>query len=197
MATPSIDLLALADWETIGLKLLVFTRYWARTHYSWLPDRALPGGKTPEDVATEAYTAFACGQRKLRSDRPLMLQLKGAVRSILWNIHRAKEEQVTTELTPEQWLPLSANDDPAATVEWQDFQEEFWRRLKADRQVQRSADLAKTVEAIEAGAESVDDLCAATGLATAQVYELRRRLKDIAETIFTQLQHDTPKERAQ
>lgn len=181
---------SLADWETIGLRLLVFTRYWARTHYGWRPGELLPAGRSPEDVACDAYAAFASGQRKLNAAVPLLVQLKGAVRSMLWNLHRSKETALSQSMPPADLEPLSTTGDLAADVAGADFCAEFWRQLQADPQVQRSADLLRFAGAVEAGAESVEEICTATRLAIAQVYELRRRLKTIAERIIAKLNEE-------
>lgn len=177
----------LADWESVGLKLLVFTRYWARTHYRWLPGRPLPQGKSPEDIACDVYAAFANGTRTLNEKTPLMAQLKGAVRSVLWNLHNSKDAVLTTSLSAEEFEALADSNNPAANVEQADFAAEFWRLLYEDVQVKRSADLRKFANAVEAGAESVDAICTATTFSVAQVYELRRRLKQVAERIFQKL----------
>ena len=177
----------LADWEAIGLKLLVFTRYWARTHYRWLPGRPLPQGKTPEDVSCDVYAAFATGQRELNESVPLMVQLKGAARSMLWNLHNSKEAERSTLLAPGEWELIAAEEDPADAVATNDFYAEFWRLLHSDGQVQRSTDLKHVVEAVASGADTVEEICSATKLSVAQVYELRRRLKSVAEKIFERL----------
>lgn len=194
----SADEALLADWETVGLQLLTFTIYWARTHYRWHAGKPLPGGKSPEDIVCEVYAAYVTGQRKINPGVALLLQLKGAVRSILWNLHTSKEAKTTAPADPETFAALMAEGNPADAVGDDDFCATFWSRLYEDNQVKRSADLTKFARAIEDGAESIPEITAATGFSVAQAYELRRRLKVVAERVLAALNtegatHETAK----
>ena len=84
------------DWEDIGQRVLIYARYWAKTHYFWSEENPLPGEKTPEDIAKEAISAFWEGLRRLNPKYSVPVQIKGAVRSILWNLHAKKESKVTS-----------------------------------------------------------------------------------------------------
>src|SRR6476646_6871939 len=89
------------NWEDIGLSLLVFTKYWAKTHYFWKEGQSLPEGKTPEEIAKEAISAFWAQIRKWNPKYDVLIQLKGAVRSILWNLHKKKSSKLTASEPPE------------------------------------------------------------------------------------------------
>src|SRR5436190_15528602 len=115
----------LADWETIGLQLLTFTLYWARTHYRWSPGKPLPNGQTPQDIVCDVYTAHVTGQRKINPDVPLLLQLKSAIRSVLWNLYTSKEARTTAPADPSTLEPFMAEGNPADDVGDQDFCEVF------------------------------------------------------------------------
>lgn len=177
----------LADWETIGLKLLAFTLYWARTHYGWTPGRPMPQGKTPEDVVCDVYAAYATGQRAVNRDVGPLVQLKSAVRSVLWNLYTSKEAKTTASVPPETLEPFIADGDVADEVADGDFCQIFWLRMYEDNQVKRSADLERFARAIEAGSETIEELTRATGFSVAQIYELRRRLKAVAERVLAAL----------
>jgi hypothetical protein len=194
----SADEALLADWETVGLQLLTFTIYWARTHYRWHADKPLPGGRTPEDIVCEVYAAYATGQRKLNPEVALLVQLKSAVRSVLWNLHTSKEAKTTASVDPETFVTLMAESNPADEVGDDDFCATFWSRLYEDNQLKRSADLTKFARAVEDGSESIAEITAATGFSVAQAYELRRRLKTVAERVLVALNtegvtHETAK----
>lgn len=189
----------LADWESIGLQLLTFTLYWARTHYRWSSGKPLPNGQTPEDLVCEVYSAYVTGQRKVNPKVDVLVQLKGAIRSILWNLYTSKEARTTAPADPDTLVAFIADGNPADAVGDDDFCTTFWQRLYEDNQVKRSADLTKFAHAIETGAETIPEITAATGFTVAQAYELRRRLKAVAERVLAALNtegatHETAKQ---
>lgn len=188
---------SLADWESLGLQLLTFTLYWARTHYRWSSGKPLPNGQTPEDLVCEVYSAFVTGQRKINPKVEILVQLKGAVRSVLWNLYTSKEAKTTAPADPETLSAFMAEGNPADAVGDDDYCAAFWQRLYEDNQVKRSADLTKFARAIENGAETIPELAAATGFSVAQAYELRRRLKAVAERVLAALNTEgAPHEKA-
>ncbi|GAB1488623.1 hypothetical protein MASR2M8_10690 [Opitutaceae bacterium] len=190
---------ALGDWESIGLQLLTFTLYWARTHYRWSSGKPLPNGQTPEDLVCDVYSAYVTGQRKINPSVDILVQLKGAIRSVLWNLYTSKEARTTAPTDPEKLVAFMADGNPADEVGDDDYCATFWQRLYEDNQVKRSADLTKFARAIEAGAETIPELTTATGFTVAQAYELRRRLKAVAERVLAALNtegatHETAKQ---
>src|SRR6266699_2781222 len=96
-----------ADWKSVGLRLLIFARYWAKVHYGWREDGLLPTSKTPEDVACEVYVAFSRQIRKFSPEAPMWIQLKNAVKSVLWNLHQLKEGKMTRSEEPEFFEPVT------------------------------------------------------------------------------------------
>ena len=195
----SADESSLADWESIGLQLLTFTLYWARTHYRWSSGRPLPNGQTPEDLVCDVYSAYVTGQRKINPGVDILVQLKGAIRSVLWNLYTSKEARTTAPADPETLVAFMAEGNPADAVGDDDYCASFWLRLYEDNQVKRSADLTKFARAIETGAETIPEITAATGFTVAQAYELRRRLKAVAERVLAALNtegatHETAKQ---
>src|SRR5438045_8001017 len=78
------------DWSDLGLRLLVFTKYWAKTYYGWSAGPTLPDGKSPDDIARETIGAFWAGVRAWNPKYDVLTQLKSGVRSDLWNLHKKK-----------------------------------------------------------------------------------------------------------
>jgi hypothetical protein len=180
-----------ADWKVVGLRLLIFARYWAKTHYGWQEGQSLPKGKTPEDIAVEVYEAYCTGKRKLRPDVIMIVQLKSAVKSDLWNLHRLKDARLTSSEAPEFFEPYAdGRPNPGEQVESEDFCRHFFERLYAETRVKKNAELVLMVKAVESGAVEVADFCEHTRLSEARVYELRRQLKDIAEKVLNNLRKD-------
>ncbi len=180
-----------ADWKMTGLRLLVFARYWAKAHYGWRDGSLLPRSKTPEDVACEVYVAFHRGQRRFSPEAPMWVQLKNAVKSILWNLHRSKEATITSAEEPEFFEPLAdGNPGPEAALRSEEFCRHFFELLYADPRVRKNEALRKTVQALSDDAQNVEDFVRKTGLPTTRVYELRRQLKAVAESVLNKMNHE-------
>jgi hypothetical protein len=180
-----------ANWKLVGLRLLVFARYWAKAHYGWCDGRLLPTSKTPEDVACEVYAAYSRGERKFSAEAPMWIQLKSAVKSVLWNLHQLKEGKITRAEEPEFFEPVAdGNPGPEAALRSEEFYERFFELLYADSRVKKSGELKKIIEALEKGAETVAEFVKESGLTTARVYELRRQLKAVAESVLNKMNRD-------
>jgi hypothetical protein len=180
-----------ADWKLVGLRLLVFARYWAKSHYGWYDGRLLPVGKTPEDVACEVYIAYLRGDRKFSPDAAMWVQLKSATKSVLWNLHQLKEGKVTSTEAPEFFEPVEdRNLGPEAALRSEEFCERFFALLYADLRVKKSGELKKIIEALENGAQTVAEFVKETGLTPARVYELRRQLKTVAEPVLNKMNRE-------
>lgn len=180
-----------ADWKLVGLRLLVFARYWAKSHYGWYDGRLMPIGKTPEDVACEVYAAYSRGDRKFSPDASMWVQLKSATKSVLWNLHQLKEGKVTSTESPEFFDPVEdRNLDPEAALRSEEFCEQFFTLLYADLRVKKNRELKQIIEALEKGAQTVAEFVKETGLTTARVYELRRQLKKVAEPVLNKMNRE-------
>jgi hypothetical protein len=180
-----------ADWESVGLRLLVFARYWAKAHYGWYEGKAMPGGNTPEDVVCETYAAFQRGDRHFNDTDGMWIQLKRAVKSLLWNIHTLKKHKAVDIEDPEFFDPISDDrPNPEAELRTAEFNQKFFHAIKADPRVAKSDNLRKIVKAFEDGAREVPELIEDTGLTPARVYEMRRVLKAVAETALNKLNRD-------
>lgn len=180
-----------ADWKAIGLRLLVFARYWAKAHYGWCDGNLLPTGKTPEDVACEVYAAYARGERKFSGEAAMWVQLKSSVKSVLWNLHQLKEGKITRAEEPEFFEPMAdGNPGPEAALRSEEFCERFFELLYADSRVKKNSEFKQTIQALENGAQTVAEFVMETGLQTARVYELRRQLKTVAESVLNRMNRE-------
>ena len=194
-----------ANWESVGLRLLVFARYWAKAHYGWYEGKPMPGGTTPEDVVCDVYTAFqrgligqegrdaelGDGVRHFNEDDGMWIQLKRAVKSVLWNIHKLKKLKAFDIEDPEFFEPISdGKPNPEAELRTAEFYENFFNAIYADPRVAKNEDLRKTVKAFENGATEVGEIVEDTGLLVGRVYEMRRVLKAVAETALNKMNHD-------
>jgi hypothetical protein len=180
-----------ANWKLVGLRLLVFARYWAKAHYGWCDGRLLPTSKTPEDVACEVYAAYSRGERKFSAEAPMWVQLKSAVKSVLWNLHHLKEGKITSTEEPEFFEPVAdGNPGPEAALHSEEFCERFFELLYADSRVRKNSELRKVIQALEKGAQTVAEFVQETGLKTARVYELRRQLKTVAEPVLNKMNRE-------
>lgn len=180
-----------ADWKSVGLRLLVFARYWAKAHYGWYECKLLAGGNTPEDVASEVYAAYRRGDRKFNDADPMWIQLKRSVKSILWNLHASKENKCTSSEDSEFFEPISdEKPGPEAALRTAEFQEHLFQILYADPRVRKSDHLRKTIEAFENGAREIAELVKDTGLSTARIYEMRRQLKPVVVSALNKINRD-------
>ncbi|MBI3868055.1 MAG: hypothetical protein HY299_05930 [Verrucomicrobia bacterium] len=180
-----------ANWKLVGLRLLVFTRYWAKAHYGWCDGRLLPTSKTPEDVACDVYAAYSHGERKFSAEASMWVQLKSAVKSVLWNLHHLKEGKITSTEEPEFFEPVAdGKPGPEAGLHSEEFCERFFELLYADSRVKKNSELRKIIEALEKGAQTVAEFVQETGLKTARVYELRRQLKTVAEPVLNKMNRE-------
>ncbi len=188
MSEEELERLRSLDWNDLGLRLLVFTNYWAKTHYSWREGRPLAEGKSPEEIAKEAISAFWGSVRKWNPKYEVLTQLKGAVRSILWNLHNKKGSKFTAPEPPEFFdLHVETAPDPAAEAASEDYCKSIFEALYEQDAVLDSDELIMIVMAYEDGAESVEEVAEKTGLDKKRIYELRRQLKEMKQSVLDTL----------
>jgi hypothetical protein len=185
MDDETISKLSALDWENTGPRLLEFARRWAAMVYGWREGSTLPNGMSIEDVAKDAVAAFATGDRKLNPRFEIVVQLKGAIRSILWRIHRKSGDKLTSAESPEFFdAQLEEAPDPAAKLASDDFCSRFIEQLSADEKIVRSTELLRIVQAYAGGAETVEEVAEKTGFGAKRIYELRRHLKEAATRVL-------------
>lgn len=186
MDEQTLSKLSAVDWDETAPRLLEFARRWAANVYGWRSGTTLPNGMAIEDVAKDAVSAFATGDRKFNPRFEVVVQLKGAIRSILWKIYRKKGDELTSAESPAFFdMQLDgAALDPAATVAGEDFCRRFIEQLTADEKITRSVELLAIVKAYADGAETVEDVAEKTRIQVKRVYELRRNLKEAAARVL-------------
>jgi len=191
MQTDSENEFRAADWQIEGVRLLVFARYWAKAHYGWHEGKLLPSGKSPEDVVCEVYASYARGQRKFNSKDSMRVQLRSAVKSMLWNLHQLREHKLTQATDPEVFEPIEGRiPAPDVAIRSEEFCRRFFELLHEDSRVKRHPELKRLIEALEEGALDVSEFIKKTGLAAARVYELRRNLKGVAEQALKRMNRE-------
>jgi len=180
--------LSAVDWDDAAPRLLEFARRWAANLYGWRSGTTLPNGMGIEDVVKDTVSAFATGDRKFNPRFEVVIQLKGAIRSILWKIYRKKADELTSTESP-AFFDMQVDEalDPAAKVAGDDFCRRFIERLAADDKIKRSPELLGIVGAYADGAESVEDVAEKTGFPVKRIYELRRNVKEIAARVLESL----------
>jgi hypothetical protein len=185
MSEEELERLRSLDWNDLGLRLLVFAKYWAKNHYFWTEGRPLAEGKSPDEIAREAISAFWGSVRKWNPKYDVLTQLKGAVRSILWNLHQKKSSKLTAPQPPE-FFDLYVGEVPDAATEAasQDYCRAMFEALYKDDAVRNSDELMLIVMAYEEGAETIADVAEKTGIEAARIYALRRQLKDIKQRVL-------------
>lgn len=194
MSKEELERLRSLDWNDLGLRLLVFTKYWAKTHYFWKAGQPLAEGKLPEEIAQEAISAFWASARTWNPKYDVLTQLKGAVRSILWNLHKKKSSKLSAPEAPEFFdLYADQGPDPAAEAASEDYCKSIFEALYEQEDVINSDELIMIVMAYEDGAESVDDVAKKTGFEKTRIYELRRQLKDMKQGVIDTLNKTNPK----
>ncbi len=185
MDDEAISKLSALDWDDAGPRLLEFARRWAGMVYGWREGTTLPNGMSIEDVAKDAVAAFATGDRKINPRFELPVQLKGAIRSILWKIHRKSGDKLTSAESPEFFdAQLERTPDPAAKLASDDFCSRFIEQLSMDEKIAGSPELLSIVQAYAGGAETVEEVAEKTGFGAKRIYELRRHLKDAAARVL-------------
>ena len=185
MDNEAISKLSTVNWDDAGPRLLEFARRWASMIYGWREGATLPNGMSIEDVVKDAVAAFATGDRKINPRFELPVQLKGAIRSILWKIHRKSGDKLTSAESPEFFdAQLEDTPDPAARLASEDFFTSFLEQLSADEKIAGSSELLTIVQAYAGGAETVDEVANKTGLVAKRIYELRRHLKEAAARVL-------------
>ncbi len=185
MKADALDRLAAVDWDDAAPRLLEFARRWAGALYGWQEGQMLPNGMGTEDVVKDAVAAFANGERTLNPDFEVVVQIKGAIRSILWNIHRRRSAELTRSHEP-AFFDTQCDErlNPGSAAASEDFCRNFIHNLLRNGRIKASNELTAVVKAYAEGAESVDELVQASGLPKTRVYELRRELKHIAVEVL-------------
>jgi hypothetical protein len=175
------------DWEDIAAKTLAAASVFAG-RYGWKANSVLPNGTSLEDVVAEAIQDIWAVPSRINAKVPLTVQLKGIVRSKLWNLAKSSDEQLRQEIVLED-----AEAIPDDGVNQVDTHDEFARAidlLLAHPKVMDHSDLELVVMALSCGASTADEISKETSLSINRVYQLTRELRGIYPSIAHRLQHE-------
>ena len=189
MDSEQLEFLRKQDWENIALKLVDWSFWCAQLFGS--PEKLLPLGKTPEDMAYDVIHAFWNEDNTYNPKWALMTQLKRAVRRNYSNLFRLESVKKTSLFDEDD--PPDVADESLTPEETASIQNEFEKAIQALLQhpkVQRSDDLQLVVTAFACGFWDEADLARETGLKMERIYQLNRELKDIYPSIKKQLRQD-------
>lgn len=175
------------DWEDIAGKVLAAAVVFAG-RYGWRLESALPNGASLEDVVAEAIQDIWANPSRINPKVLLTVQLKGIVRSKLWNLAKSADERVKRSEILEDVAP--SLDDGTESV---DTHDEFSRAidlLLKHPKVKGHSELELVVMALSCGAETAEELSKETSLSTDRVYQLTRELRGIYPGIAHTLQNE-------
>jgi hypothetical protein len=111
------------DWEDIAGKVLVAAIVLAGP-YGWRANSALPNGASLEDVVAEAIQDIWADPSRINPKVSLTVQLKGIVRSKLWNLAKSADERVKRSEILEDVAPSLDNGKESV-----DTHDEFSRAI--------------------------------------------------------------------
>lgn len=184
MNEEGLNRLRALDWEEITAKLMLAAITMA-VRYGWMPKSALPVGKSLEDVVAEAIADLWSQPDRLNPAVDVAVQLRGMVRSKLWNLSQCRDEDVRRSDDLSESVMVTAGGPE--TVDTTDEFQQAIELLQASPKVKGNDDLELVVLALSCGAFDVDELVRETGLPRERIYQLQRELRAIYPTIAGQL----------
>ncbi len=135
----------------------------------------------------EAIADIWDSPQRINQNISLTTQLKGIVRSKLWNQSQSADERVKRSDTMEQ-TALANDPEPARTVDEQDEFNRAIQLLAEHPKVTAKPELELVVLAFSCGAVEVPTIIEETGLSRERVYQLQRELREIYPSIAQKLQ---------
>lgn len=175
------------DWEDVSARLMQAATVFA-VRYGWGVASCLPGGKSLEDVVLEAIADIWSDPGRLNPSTDVLVQLRGIVRSKLWNLSQSRDDDVARSDDLSESVPVTANGSESV-----DTRDEFQRAielLQASPKVKGNEEMELVVLAMSCGFMDIDELVRETGIPVERMYQLRRELRAIYSTIAVQL-HST------
>ena len=174
------------DWVELSPRMLMFARFWARQLYGWEEGKCLPEGNQPKDIVGQVIYEFSIGQRTFNDRNPVFTQIKGAIRSILSNLHSKKSSRITDAIDPaildEQ---IGVIPDPATEAITTDNKKRFFEVLYSV--VEEDDELWPVILAYEDGCETLDEVAKHTRIPKPKLYELRRKFKRYQPIVMAKL----------
>ncbi len=172
------------DWEDITAKLLQAAISMA-VRYGWTLAHALPGGNSLDGIVVEAISDIWKEPTRLNPEVELLVQLRGIVRSKLWNLSQRRDEDVKgLDDLAEPFALVASELETVDTID--EFQRAIQLLLESPR-IKGREDLELLVIAISDGAVEVEELIRETGFSRERIYQLQRELRVIYPSIAIQL----------
>lgn len=166
----------------------------AARKYGWRDGRTLPLGKTPEEIVTDVYVSYVKGDgtegqrikgvRHFNSEKDLMLQLKGSIRSTLWALSdkSSTKNELVARTEEEAARPLgfeSTEATPAESVESADFAKAVVEAVNAHPKITANKDLQDLIAAFDLDVTEVEGQAEMLGKKSEQISQLRYQLKGV------------------
>lgn len=177
----------------------------AARKYGWRDGKTLPLGKTPEEIVTDVYVSYIKGDgtlgqrikgvRHFDSEKDLIFQLKGSIRSALWALaNRASTKNELLARTEEEATRPPAYESteatPAESVESADFAKAVVEGVNAHPKIKANQDLQDLMTAFELDVTEVAGQADMLGKKNEQISQLRYQLRDITFGVMQQLNTD-------
>ena len=179
--------------------LYAYARELARRKFWWVPGKALPLGKTPEDIVTDVFQRYAKGGtverartkgvRHFDPAKDITIQLKGSVRSLMSALaDRASTRNEALACSEEEaQMPLDAEPTdatPAEIAESRDFAKVVVEGLRAHPKVMESKELQDLLAALELDITEVAAQAEELRMTEPQIHQLRHRLRAIYHEVI-------------
>jgi hypothetical protein len=190
MAEDCLELLKNDAWRgEVALRLLDYAHRLLERKHGWSPSVMLPGGIDPQNIILEVFERVAAGTKKFNQKHGCEVQLKGMVRSVIYNLYKSKDATLQTiaitedeEMNPEVEKALVVGGS-ASLYEGVEHTERFFEILENHPKVKKDPDFGIVIMAYVDGAPGSKEVAEATGIPVARVYEYNRYLTSILREV--------------
>lgn len=186
MDEKQLESLISQDWEEIAAKVTKAAFVHAARLYGWRQDSVLPGGKSVEDVVIEAIADLWADPARVTDKCDLTTQLKGIVKSKLWNLCKSADNRVARSGTMDEEHTSDCNE-PSDEVDLKDEFNQAMKLLRSHPKVKAKPELQEVVTAFECGAFDAASIADLTNLSVDRVYQLQRELLVVYERVAREL----------
>lgn len=197
MAEDCLELLKNDTWRgEMALRLLDYTHRLLERKHGWSPSVMLPGGIDPQNIVFEVFERVAAGTKKFNQRYGCEVQLKGMVRSVVYNLFKSKDATLQTiaitedeEKNPEveKALIVGGSESEFAGVE---YTERFFQILEEHPKVKKDSDLGLVIMAYVDGAAGSKEVAQVTGIPVKRVYEYNRNLALILHEVQDEIEKE-------
>ena len=183
-----LEQLRTQDWKAITAKVLKSSLFLA-LRYGWDTNSSLPNGKSIEDLVLESVSELWADPNRVHEKITIETQLKGMVRSKLWNLSQSADDNVVrSDALEDTAVDKRTNDTDAV-----DIRDEFDHAIELLSQhpkVQGKSEHELVLTAISCGAVDVDQIVSETQIPRDRVYQIRRELRTLYPTVAKQLRKE-------